>query len=170
MAQKFPIDEFDSVVAHGGRHRAKRTAKDRLFEWFRIFIAATVVAGSAYVGLNLVENASVFNGEISSPTPSATIAATVDPGVTVLDASGQAGLAAKVAHLLLDAGFNVLTAANAVDVENQPVEAEKTIIFINDEAAKAEATKVAAKLGKYSVEISTNYPGPITVFLGTDYK
>ena len=170
MAQKFPIDEFDSVVAHGGRHRAKRTAKDRLFEWFRIFVAATVVAGSAYIGLNLVESASVFNGEISSPTPSATAAASIGPGVTVLDASGQAGLAGKVGHLLLDAGFNVLTAANAVDSESKPVEGEKTVVFINDESAKAEATKVAAKLGKFAVEVSTNYPGPITVFLGADYK
>jgi hypothetical protein len=169
MAQKFPIDEFDSVSAHGGRHRAKRTAKDRVFEWMRIFVAATVVAGSAYVGLNMVENASVFSGEVSAPAPSAT-ATTTDPGVTVLDASGQDGLAGKVAHLLLDAGFNVLTAANAVDFENQPVEGDKTVVFINDETAKAEATKVAAKLGKVAVEVSTNYPGPITVFLGSDYK
>jgi hypothetical protein len=169
MAQKFPIDEFDSVSAHGGRHRAKRTAKDRIFEWTRIFVAATVVAGSGYFALNLVESASVFNGEVSAPAPSAT-ATTTDPGVTVLDASGQAGLAGKVGHLLLDAGFNVLTAANAVDFENQPVESEKTLVFINDEAVKAEATKVAAKLGKVAVEMSTDYPGPITVFLGSDYK
>jgi hypothetical protein len=44
------------------------------------------------------------------------------------------------------------------------------VVFINDETAKAEATKVAAKLGKFEVEVSTNYPGPITVFLGSDYK
>lgn len=169
MAQKFPIDEFDSVTAHGGRHRAKRTAKDRVFEWMRLFVAATVVAGSAYFGLNLVENASVFSGEVSAPAPSV-VATTNDPGVTVLDASGREGLAGKVAHLLLDAQFNVLTAANAIDFENQPVEADETVVFINDETAKAEATKVAAKLGKFAVEVSTNYPGPITVFLGSDYK
>lgn len=169
MAQKFPIDEFDSVSAHGGRHRAKRTAKDRVFEWARIVVAATVVAGSSYFGLNLVENASVFSGEVSAPAPSAA-ATTTDPGVTVLDASGQAGQAGKVGHLLLDAGFNVLTAANAVDFENQLVESDKTVVFINDEVAKAEATKVAAKIGKVAVEISTDYPGPITVLLGSDYK
>ena len=169
MAQKFPIDEFDSVAAHGGRHRAKRTPKDRVFEWTRIFVAATVVAGSAYFGLNIVENASVFTGEVSAPASSAA-ATTTDPGVTVLDASGKDGVAGTVAHLLLDAGFNVITAANAVDFENQPVESEQTIVFINDEAAKAEATKVAAKLGKVAVEISANYPGPITVIVGLDYK
>lgn len=169
MAQKFPIDEFDSVSPHGGHHRAKRTAKDRIFEWMRIFVAATVVAGSGYFALNLVESASVFNGEVSAPTPSAA-ATTTDPGVTVLDASGQSGLAGKVGHLLLDAGFNVLTAANAVDFENNPVESEKTLVYINDEAAKTEATKVAAKLGTVPVEVSSNYPGPITVLLGSDYK
>ena len=169
MAQKFPIDEFDSVSAHGGHHRAKRTGKDRFFEWARIVVAATVFAGSGYFGLNIVENASVFSGEVSAPAPSAA-STTTDPGVTVLDASGQAGLAGKVGHLLLDAGFNVLTAANAVDFENQPVESDKTVVFINDEVAKAEATKVAAKIGKVAVEISTDYPGPITVFLGSDYK
>ena len=47
MAKKFPLDEFDSATVHGGRHRARRTAKDRVLEWIRIFVAAALVAAAA---------------------------------------------------------------------------------------------------------------------------
>lgn len=175
MAKKFPIDEFDSAAVHGGRHRARRTAKDRVLEWIRIFVAAAVVAGLGYGTLKLVESSNVFDGYLptGNPSPSASVQAL--PGVTVLDgAAGNDGgeseeLAANAGQLLKDAGFNVLGASTLVDADKKPISIEITIVVITDELFRGDAESIAAKLGSPEVIVSPEFAGPITVVLGADY-
>jgi hypothetical protein len=167
MAQKFPIDEFDAVELHGGRHRERRTAKHRLIEWVRIFVAAAVVAGAGYGVLKIVDNATMYTGDISFGTASQAPAIT-DPGVNVLD--GKVGdLGAKVGEALRTAGFNVLTAINLVDSNDNLIKVKATTIFITDEAFNAEASDLAKAIGDYPIVVSTKYAGPITLVLGEDF-
>ena len=106
MAKKFPIDEFDSATVHGGRHRARRTAKDRVLEWIRIFVAAAVVAGGGYLTLKFVENSSVFDGYLPSSNSSPEASISAKPAVLVLD-GGDENLAGAAGKFLQDAGYNV---------------------------------------------------------------
>ena len=169
MAKKFPIDEFDSAAVHGGRHRARRTAKDRILEWVRLFVAAALVAGFGYGILKFVENSNVFDGYLptSGSTPSASAQAL--PGVTVLDGTGE-DLAAAAGQLLKDAGFNVTGASVLVDADKKPIDIQTTVVVITDELFRGDAESIAAKIGSPDVVVSPEFAGPITVVLGADYQ
>jgi hypothetical protein len=169
MAKKFPIDEFDSAAIHGGRHRARRTAKDRIFEWVRLFVIAAVVSAVGYGGLKIVEGSSVFDGYLPGSNPSASASVQALPGVAVLDGGG-AELAAPAAEILKEAGFNVTGASVLVDAQKKPVAIETTVIVITDELFRADAESIAVQLGSPEVIVSPEFAGPITVVLGADYK
>ena len=169
MAKKFPIDEFDSATVHGGRHRARRTAKDRVYEWLRIFIAAAVVAGVGYGTLKFVENSSVFSGYLPNSNSSPSASADTRPGVVVLD-GGDENLSGAAGQILKDAGYNVTGASVLVDANKKPVKIKTTVITITDELFRADAEAIAGKVGNPEVVISPEFAGPITVVLGSNYK
>ena len=169
MAKKFPIDEFDSVLQHGGRHRARRTAKDRIVEWVRLFSAAVLVAAVSYGALKFVENSSVFNGYLPSGGSSAAPTAASLPEVVVLDGGGH-DFAGAAAQILKTAGFNVKQASTLVDADKNPVAIETTVVVITDELFRADAIKLAAQVGTEAIVVSPEFKGPITVVLGKDYK
>ena len=167
MAQKFPKDEFDSVAVHGGRHRARRTKRDRIREFVRVLVVATVVGLFGILGLKIVDGSVVIDpSELVQASPSASTSSVKATGVTVLDATGQADLASKVAHNLLDAGWNVLTADN---LDAAPVP-EKTVVLISSPQFEAASKSLLKTLGEYEIQVSVSYSDPITVVLGADYK
>jgi hypothetical protein len=169
MAKKFPIDEFDSATVHGGRHRARRTAKDRVYEWLRIFIAAALVAGVGYGTLKFVENSSVFSGYLPNSNASPSASTDTRPGVVVLD-GGDENLSGAAGQILKDAGYNVTGASVLVDANKKPVKIKTTVITITDELFRADAEAIAGKVGNPEVVISPEFAGPITVVLGSNYK
>ncbi len=167
MAQKFPIDEFDSATGHGGRHRARRTKRDRVREFVRVLVVATVVGLCGIVGLKIVDGSVVIDpSELVQASPSASTSSVKATGVTILDATGQAGLASKVAHELLDAGWNVLTADN-LEAASVP---EKTQVLISSPQFEAASKTLLKTLGEYEIQVSAGYSDPITVILGADFK
>lgn len=166
MSQKFPTDEFDSVPPHGGRHRTRRTARDRVREFFRVMAASAVVGLAVIVGLKVADGSVQINpADLVAPSASASTSVK-STAVTVLDGTSQAGLASKVAHSLLDAGWNVLTADNL----NVSPETTATVVYINSEDYLAASKSLLKSLGDYKVEVAGTYPDPITVVLGTDFK
>ena len=167
MAQKFPKDEFDSATVHGGRHRARRTKRDRVREFVRVLLAATVVGLCSIIGLKIVDGSVVIDpSELVQASPSASTSSVKATGVTILDATGQTGLASQVAHDLLDAGWNVLTADNLAD---SPVP-EKTQVLISSPQFEAASKSLLKTLGDYEVQVSVNFSDPITVVGGADFK
>ena len=169
MAKKFPIDEFDSATVHGGRHRARRTAKDRVLEWIRIFVAAALVAGGGYGSLKFVENSSVFNGYLPSSNSSPEASISAKPAVQVLD-GGDKNLAGDAAKLLKAAGFNVTETATLVDANKKRIKIKTTVVTITDDLFRTDAEQIAAKIGDPEVVVSPEFAGPITVVLGSNYK
>jgi LytR cell envelope-related transcriptional attenuator len=169
MSKKFPIDEFDSVTAQGGRHRVRRTGKTRAVEFFRVAIVALVVAGVGFFGLKLIDSANLF---AAAPAPVETVSAQdIAQGleIGVIDATNVAGTADKVAKSLVDSGYNV-TSATELSAGTSHSTVKNTIIYYFDTANKAAAKVIAAALGAYPVQQSTAYAGAITVVIGADYK
>jgi hypothetical protein len=170
MAQKFPLDEFDSAIAHGGRHRVRRTLKIRALEFVRILLVAVIVAVVGYFGLKLVDSANLFSAP-SAPVETisaADVAKTLE--ITILDATATSGTADKVATSLVDSGFNVVSAGELGGDLTSKSEVGATVVYYFDAGNKAAAQVIAKALGAYPVEQSTAYAGAITVVIGTDFN
>ena len=164
-SKKFPTDELDSLPQHGGRHRARRTARDRVREFIRVLIAATVVAGLGIFALRVVDSSVQFDiGTLPTTAPVSNL--NTGPGITVLDNSDASGAASALAHELLDSGLNVLTAADYTS----STAADKTVILISDEQYRSVARKVIKVMGKYPIEVTSEFVDPITVVIAGDYK
>jgi len=189
MAKDFPVDEFDSVTAIGGRHRAKRTFRSRLASLARYAAMTAVLAGVAVVALNITSAGSDL-GNIAAPSGQGLSGFNANGlGVTVIDATDKKGLASKVASSLFDDGWNVLSAVNlnlptpkgaatgsipaptptpaatgAVDPSGT------TVVYVTTNAAKSAANDVLKTIGTYKIVQSETYADPITIVLGNDFK
>ncbi len=164
MAEKFPVDEFDSAPDHGGRHRALRTGKTRALEFVKLLIIATAVAGVGYVGLQLAQSSTIFSGFIGQPSPSSQTTE-----VKVFDGTQANQAGTSVAKALFLEGFNVGDAENLIDSDGKEVVVEKSSILISDEKYRAEAKRIAVAVGLEQIELTADYPDPITVVIGSDY-
>lgn len=173
MAKKFPQDEFDALPelsGRAGRHLARRTGKDRAIDFAKIAIAATLIAAAGYAGLRLVDNASIFTESIAGPSSSASASADAKgegAAVSVLDGTASAERASKVAQLLLDKKWNVVSAspldlAGAEDIKI-------TFIYIKDETFRAASESLISDLGEFQIVVSDQFTDPITIVLGKDY-
>jgi ABC-type anion transport system duplicated permease subunit len=190
MSKNFPADEFDSVKAAGGRHRAKPTAGSRLLSFSRYALVTVVISAAGIFGLDIVSGTNNFSDVIGggSSTVGQSEFNANGLGVTVIDATDKSGLASKVAHKLYSAGWNVLTATNSVllakltDAPKPAVPApapsasatanpaDKTVVYVTTSAAQSAANDLLKTLGTYDVVQSNQYADPITVVLGNDYK
>jgi hypothetical protein len=162
MSKKFPLDEFDNLPAHGGRHRIRRTGLDRVREFLRIMLFAVVVAGVGFFALTWADSSNIFQGSVPKPTAAADV--TKGYSVTVLDGTETDGLAGTLGHKILDAGYTIVTADNAAN------KAAKTEIYYSNVDYKATAQALTAIVGKYPLKLSTQYPDAITIVLGADYQ
>ena len=187
MAKDFPADEFDSVTAVGGRHRAKRTVRSRLASLARYAAVTAALSGAAIFALSL-NSATTEIGGITPPSAQGLSGFNANGlGVTVVDATDRKGLASKVAMGLFDDGWNVLSAVNL----NLPVKtsasgslpaptptetpgvadpSKTTIVYVTTDAAKAAAGDILKSLGNYKIVQSATYADPITIVIGSDYK
>ncbi len=170
MSQKFPLDEFDSVAAHGGRHRVRRTAGMRALEFARILLAAVVVAALGYFGLKFIDSANLFT-PASAPVETVSVQ-DIAKGleITVLDSTSTTGKADGVAKTLVDAGFNVISAGDLSGDSSTSSQVPTTVVYYFNTGDKAAAAVIAKALGAYPVEQSTAYAGAVTVVIGADFK
>jgi hypothetical protein len=167
MAKKFPTDEFDAAPAHGGRHRQLRTAGTRIREFFKLFAISIVVAGVGYLGLQWVQSANVFDGIISGSSQSTSTSSKT--AVKVFDGTQANEAGTEVAKALFLEGYEVGSAENLIDSEQAEVIVEKSTILITDEKYRATANKISASTGITLIELTADYPDPITVVVGADY-
>ena len=162
MAKKFPIDEFDKLPPHGGRHRIRRTAGVRVREFFGYTVAAALIAGVGFFALTWADSSNIFSGTVQ------TVAEPGEPlkanAITVLDGTGADGVAGKLAQKLLNKNWKVVAADNAAN------EADETTVFINASTLTPAAEELLKDLGKYPIAVSPDYTDPITVLIGKDFK
>lgn len=166
MSEKFPVDEFDLVEKHGGRHRELRSAKHRVIEWLRIFAVAAVVGTIGYIGLKIADNNVVFTESLNFGS-----SATAETKVTILDGSDIPEAVGQAGEQVLQAGFKLGDVAELVDLERNPIALANTAVVALNDSYLEDAAAVAKLLGTdVQVALSNEYPGPITVLLGADYK
>ena len=131
MPNQNPRDEFDNIPAHGGRHRIRRTAADRVREWFLVLTATVVITGAGFYGFKFAGDANIFNTySLTDSGSDVQIKSQAGPGVTVIDASYKKQLATSVANQLLDAGYNVLTARNLDTLANPGADTESLVLSL----------------------------------------
>lgn len=158
MSKKFPLDEFDQLPDHGGRHRIRRTAVDRVREFIRYTAMATILAGAVFFALTWADSGNIFSGSVPVAT------STVDPikslPVTVLDSTDEDGRAGSIAHKVLDAGWTVVTAANTDE------NFDESVIYYSNVDYRAAAVELAKVVGDFKLELSIEQTDPLTVVLG----
>lgn len=175
---RYPADRFDQVApARGVRRGAHRLPgpKGRFWRW----LLSTVIAAALFsaLGVFLVDR---YRSEIDLsgdgdhaavedlPPYEIPVAEPVDDpkiAITVLNATEQTGLAAKIGkQLRADKKWNVKTESSAATTD-----VATSTVYYNHLDAEGAARALAADLGVTEVKLSTFYRGnPITVVIGAD--
>lgn len=191
---QYPRDRFDDVPRDSGRvgaHRAVPRAGGgwRAFAWAALATGVLVAAGVAWLAVanqsfqftNPLSSASSAPAEdpaaseddTQEPEATAeTVAPVTDPSqvdpdvttITVLNGTDTAGLAARAADALADAGWTVGSQGNASDG------APTSIVYWSAAEDEGVALGLAQELGIGTVQQSSAFPGAaVTVVLGDDY-
>lgn len=180
----FPKDRFDELpkdLERVGAHRGpKRRGRGWIaFAWALLATGVLMFAGlfgvSRFLGIDV--GIPLFEAPASptpTPTPTPTMEpvtdpSTIDPAVvkiTILNATGTAGVQNTVGDQLAASGWPVTSRINAAE----PI--QNTFIYFSDPANEGIARGIAVALGLGEVRLvpADTFPGqPIVVSLGTDY-
>jgi hypothetical protein len=162
MAKDKPVDAFDLLDAdfeHVGRHRARKTPKDRFVEFAWLALASVLLSGSGWLGLNYVA------AQTANPQPTHHIVNGIDLSVpiTVIDATGTRKYGTAIGQTLQDAGL-VVPYTRYLD---QTLTASS--IHIQNESDRGLAKRIIKLLGKMKIVVKADAKYPIEVRLGKGY-
>ncbi|NBR22744.1 MAG: LytR family transcriptional regulator [Micrococcales bacterium] len=148
--------DFEQV----GRHRARKTARERWFELLWLAVASAVLSLGGYFGLQYAV------ATLATPAPQKTIVKGVDIStpITVIDGTGTRQYAARIGQKLLDANYVV---PYSVTLDN---DLTKTVIYIQKEDSRVLANRIQLVLGEMPVEVKADAKYPIEVRLGLDFN
>lgn len=181
----FPKDQFDELPADLERIGAHRGPKRRGRGWIAFAWAAlatgVLVFGSLFVMdryFGIATGIPIFAAPVAptpSPTPTPTMAPVTDPAaidpalgirISILNASGTAGIQTTLGDQLAASGWPVGSRVNAAE----PV--EKTFVYYSDPANEGIARGVALAVGIGDIRLvpAETFPGqPIVVAVGADF-
>jgi hypothetical protein len=162
MARNKKADALDLLkpdYKHVGRHRARRTAKDRWVEFFALAIASVLLSGGGYFGLQSAVQA------FATPTPTKNVVNGIDLNtpITVIDGSGTRKFAMRVGQQLQDAKFVVpysrvlefTLASSSIDIQKAEF--------------KPLAKRIQLIIGKLPIIVKADAKYPIEVRLGVGF-
>lgn len=163
MAKLKDQDALDLLAAdyeHVGRHRARRTAKERWLELLTLSLASIILSTVGYFGLQYASDAlsqthtikHVVHG-VDYSTP-----------ITVIDGSGTRKYAASIGQMLLDAQM-VVPYSRTIDQR-----LATSSIYIQKSDYRPLAKKIQGILGNLAIKVVANSKYPIEVRLGTDFS
>ena len=142
-----------------GRHRARKTARQRWAEVLWLAIASAVLSAGGYYGLNYsVEKA-------ATPTPTKIVVKGIDISVpiTVIDGTGTRKYAVSIGQVLQDANY-VVPYSRTLDSM-----LPKSLISIQKEDYRRLARRIQLVLGKLPIVLTPDAKYPIEVRLGQDF-
>jgi len=163
MAKVKDADALDLLTPdfkHVGRHRSRRTSKDRWVEFLFLTLASVVLSGGGYLGLQY----SVAS--MSTPTPAKVVVNGVDLStpITVIDGTGTRRYAMRIGQLLQDAKF-VVPYSRTLDMD-----LKESSITIQKSEYKALAKRIQLVVGKLPIVVKARAKYEIEVRLGLDFK
>jgi hypothetical protein len=162
MARKKKADSLDLLkpdFRHVGRHRARRTAKDRWLEFFALALASVLLSGGGYLGLQSAMSS------IATPTPTKNVVNGVDLNtpITVIDGTGTRKYAMRIGQQLQDAKF-VVPYSRTLEID-----LPKTLITIQKEEFRTLAKRIQRVIGKLPIVVKADAKYPIEVRLGLGF-
>lgn len=162
MARKKKADSLDLLkpdFRHVGRHRARRTAKDRWLEFFALALASVLLSGGGYLGLQSAMSS------IATPTPTKNVVNGVDLNtpITVIDGTGTRKYAMRIGQQLQDAKF-VVPYSRTLEID-----LPRTLITIQKEEFRALAKRIQRVIGKLPIVVKADAKYPIEVRLGLGF-
>jgi hypothetical protein len=153
------LDLLDADYEHVGRHRARKTAKDRWVELAWLSLASALLSTGGYFGLQYVA------AQSANPIATHHVVNGIDLSVpiTVIDATGTRKYGASVGQALLDANY-VVPYTRYLD-NTLPASA----IHIQDESYRPLAKKLLKVVGPMKIVLKKNAKYPIEVRLGKGF-
>ncbi|MCH1884361.1 LytR C-terminal domain-containing protein [Agrococcus sp. ARC_14] len=151
-----------------GAHRS--TATSRWPRWAILLAGLAVAIVLAAIGLFALDllrpraPEPVATEQAEIVTDPSAIDPALDASVTVLDASGETGLAAGVGQALSDSGWDVVATGGSSEAS------ETTVVWFDSEELAPVARGLAAALGVGDVQLSDGRLSgtPITIVVGPD--
>jgi hypothetical protein len=153
------IDLLKTDYKHVGRHRARRTSKDRWKSFLVLTLASVVLSGGGYVGLQSAVSA------LATPAPEKNIVNGVDLStpITVIDGSGTRKFAMRIGQLLQNAKL-VVPYSRTLDTTFP-----NTSITIQKEEYRGLALRIQRIIGKLDIVLNAEAKYPIEVRLGVGF-
>ena len=153
------LDLLKADYEHVGRHRARKSAKERWIEVAWLALASAILSSSGYFGLQYAVSA------LATPAPTHNIVDGVDLAtpITVIDGSGTRSFASRIGQVLLDANY-VVPYSRTIDNL-----IPKTSIRIQDESYRPLAKRMQSVLGKLPIEVDKTSKYLVEVRLGPDF-
>jgi hypothetical protein len=153
------IDLLKADYKHVGRHRARRTSKDRWKSFLVLTLASVVLSGGGYVGLQSAVSA------LATPAPDKNIVKGVDLSIpiTVIDGSGTRKFAMRIGQQLQNAKL-VVPYSRTLDTTFP-----NTSITIQKEEYRGLALRIQRIIGKLAIVLNAEAKYPIEVRLGVGF-
>lgn len=153
------IDLLKPDYQHVGKHRARRTAKDRWVEFSALALASVLLSGGGYFGLQSAISA------FATPAPTKNVVNGVDLStpITVIDGTGTRKYAMRIGQQLQDAKL-VVPYSRTLDMT-----LDKTSITIQKEEFRALAKRIQLIIGNLPIVVKADAKYPIEVRLGLGF-
>ena len=154
------LDLLKPDYKHVGKHRARRTAKDRWLSFLSLVLASVVLSTGGYLGLQSAVSA------LATPTPTKNVVNGIDLStpITVIDGTGTRKYAMRIGQQLQDAKL-VVPYSRTLDMT-----LDKSSIAIQKEEYTALAKRIQLIIGKLPIVVNKDAKYPIEVRLGLGYK
>jgi hypothetical protein len=155
-------DEFDTANGVGGRHLAPKRALDYIVSFLTLTFLSAALAGGGILGLQLWDTGVILSGLVAEED------AVPQLEVAIVDGTNT-GKAQSIGDQLSEDGWNIVSATTLADQDPALEPAASTLIFLSNEAYRADAAGLLAVFPGAPITVSDQFPTPVTVLIGTDF-
>jgi len=154
------IDLLKPDYKHVGKHRARKTSKDRWTSFLGLTLASVVLSGGGYIGLQSAVSA------LATPAPTKNVVNGVDLStpITVIDGTGTRKFAMSIGQQLQNAKL-VVPYSRILDIT-----LPSSSITIQKEEYRALALRIQRIIGELDIVVNEDAKYPIEVRLGVGFQ
>jgi hypothetical protein len=155
-------DEFDAATGVGGKHLAPKRALDYIVSFLTLTFLSAALAGGGILGLQLWDTGVILSGLVAQEDRVPQLE------VAIVDGTNSAK-AQAIGDQLLEDGWNIVSATSLSDLDPALEPAVSTLIFLSNEAYRADAAGLLATFPDAPITVSDQFLAPVTVLIGTDF-
>ena len=155
-------DEFDAATGVGGKHLAPKRPLDYIVSFLTLTFLSAALAGGGILGLQLWDTGVILSGLVAQQDRVPQLE------VAIVDGTNSAK-AQAIGDELLEEGWNIVSATSLSDLDPALEPAVSTLIFLSNEAYRADAAGLLAIFPGAPITVSDQFLAPVTVLIGTDF-